>query len=343
MFRVFDGTTADDVWLKLAAAFREESLPLQESRAGVMREIPHAAISISNPRRRWVVSRAPALNPAFALAEVVWILAGRNDAAFLNYFNSKLPNFAGAGGHYHGAYGYRLRTHLGMDQLNRAYDVLRHNPSSRQVVLQIWDARSDLPTERGLPVADDIPCNVLAMLKVRDGRLEWTQILRSNDLFLGVPHNLVQFTALQEIMAGWLGMEVGAFNALSDSLHVYERDREVIAAARPVFVADYEESLALPKHDSEQAIQTIAVAVDKMREGVSQIADMGYLVNAAGLPEPFANVLRVLAAESERRCARPDNAKRVMSNCTNATYVELWQRWEHRVIGQRIERIGQND
>src|SRR5438132_698223 len=101
MFRVFEGATADDVWLRLAAAFRDEHLPSQESRAGDTREILHAAISIKNPRQRWVVSRVPALNPAFALAEAVWILAGRDDAAFLNYFNSKLAEFAGRGDRYH--------------------------------------------------------------------------------------------------------------------------------------------------------------------------------------------------------------------------------------------------
>ncbi len=337
MFRLFEGATADEVWLKLAAAFRDKSLPLQESRAGDTREILHAAISISNPRRRWVVSRVPVLSPAFALAETVWLLAGRNDAAFLNYFNSKLPMFAGRGECYHGAYGYRLRSHLGVDQLNRAYDALSRNPASRQVVLQLWDARSDLPTERGLPIADDIPCNVLAMLKVRRERLEWTQVIRSNDLFLGVPHNFVQFTVLQEVLAGWLGMEAGTFNVVSDSLHVYERDLDAIAAAKEVVVANDEESLALPKDESERAIQALASAVDEIRTGRSQGREVAHLVGATGLPGPFANVLRVLAAESERRCGRPDNAERVMSDCTNATYGQLWKRWSQRIAGARSD------
>lgn len=335
MFRLFEAATADEVWLKLAEAFRDEPLLPQESRAGDTREILRAAITIRNPRRRWVVSRVPALNPAFALAEAIWILAGRDDAEFLNYFNTKLPNFAGRVARYHGAYGYRLRCHLGIDQLSRAYEVLKHNPSSRQVVLQVWDARSDLPNEHGLPVADDIPCNVLAMLKVRAGRLEWTQIIRSNDLFLGVPHNVVQFTVIQEVLAGWLGLEVGTFNILSDSLHVYERDRDAIAAAMPVFATDYEESLSLPKDDSERAIQKLASAVDELRKGVSAATKVVHLVDTAGLPESFANVLRVLAAESERRCGRPDNAERIISDCTNATFSELWQRWSRRIAEAR--------
>ena len=35
--------------------------------------------------------------------------------------------------------------------------------------------------------------------KVRQGKLEWSQIMRSNDVLLGMPYNFIQFTGLQEI------------------------------------------------------------------------------------------------------------------------------------------------
>ena len=205
MIQIFSGNTADDVWRQIALAFgASNGTAPQASRAGPTTEILHASISLANPRQRWVTSRRPAINPAFAIAEVVWIITGRRDAAFLTFFNRQYEKHAGAGPLYHGAYGWRLRQHLGLDQLARAYDALRHNPDSRQVVLQIWDAKADMPHEDGRPVFDDIPCNVVSLLKVRDGALEWMQVIRSNDVFKGVPHNFVQFTSLQEIMAGWL-------------------------------------------------------------------------------------------------------------------------------------------
>ena len=99
-------------------------------------------------------------------------MRGRNDSAFLNYFNSELSKYAGCGSTYHGAYGHRLRKRFGFDQLERAYSVLKHNPNSRQVALQIWDAPNDLPDKNGSAVASDIPCNVSCLLKVRDGCLD---------------------------------------------------------------------------------------------------------------------------------------------------------------------------
>src|SRR5215216_3681161 len=140
MFRVFEGDTADQVWHEAASAFcNGECVAEQSSRAGQTLEILHSAISIANPIQRWVTTRYPPINPAFAIAEIVWLMTGRNDSAFLNYFNRQLPKYAGEGPIYHGAYGFRLRQHLGVDQLNRAYHALKSKPYTRQVVLQIWD------------------------------------------------------------------------------------------------------------------------------------------------------------------------------------------------------------
>jgi thymidylate synthase len=157
---------------------------------------------------------------------LIWILNGRDDSAFLNRWNSKLPSFVGEGVKYDGAYGARLRNRFGVDQIRRVCDALSSNPGSRQAVLQIWDAASDLPLPDGLPASPDVPCNVCSLLKIRGGKLEWSQVLRSNDLFLGLPYNFIQFTFLQEILAGRLQVGVGNYCHFSDSLHVYERDIE---------------------------------------------------------------------------------------------------------------------
>ena len=184
----------------------------------------HAAISINDPRQRWVVVRRPPMNVPFALAEVVWIMAGKRDLDFLEAWNSRLRELVGPGPTLHGAYGYRLRRHLGLDRLVRTYEPLSTSQYTRQVALQIWDSSIDLPHSDGMPADPDIPCNVPSLLNIRDRTPEWLQVIRSNDLFLGVPHNFVQFTCLQEIMAGWLNVGCGSYHQVSDSLHLYQRD-----------------------------------------------------------------------------------------------------------------------
>lgn len=78
----FDGTTASEVWQQAATALCAWDMA-QYGQHGVARELLHVTMSLHDPRQRWVNVRTPPINPAFAIAEVVWILTGRNDAAFL--------------------------------------------------------------------------------------------------------------------------------------------------------------------------------------------------------------------------------------------------------------------
>lgn len=332
MFRLFEGSTADQVWQNMVGAIRGgDGILDQPSRGGPTKEILHAAITVNDPRQRWVSSRSSPLNIAFAIAEVVWTMTGRNDLAFLKAWNSRLPEYVGKGPKLHGAYGFRLRHKGGVDQLTRAYHSLNNNSDTRQVVLQIWDSTVDLPQPDGAPADLDVPCNLLSILKVRAGKLEWLQVIRSNDLFLGVPYDFIQFMSLQEVMAGWLGINSGAYHQLSDSLHIYDHDAgNVLASTSLPKLPSNTDSLALPKESSEKAFEELARRVEQMigpglqREQLERIAvwDEG--------PQAFRNMLFVLVSETARRREWLDISHGTMSACSNPLYRELWSRWMNR-------------
>lgn len=327
MFKVFQATTADRVWQDIAETFRAGGFSGgRGSRAGTTSEILHAAISISDPRQRWITSRRPALNLAFALAEVVWIVRGRNDSAFLNYFNKELPKYAGYGSTYHGAYGHRLRSEFGFDQLERAYSALKGNPESRQVTLQIWSALNDFPDANGRAVANDIPCNISSLLKVREGRLEWLQVMRSNDVFRGVPYNIVQFTALHEVLAGWLELELGEYHHISDSLHVYDDTAEDIRHSLPGQCTRNDDDLALPKHVAETGFLKLEQTIEQIIDP-SSCAETFVPALGDALPKAYRNIGLVLCAEGARRRNRRDLADRAMEKCTNPAYLQLYSAW----------------
>ena len=330
--RLFEGQTANEAWSEAAAAFGTEGVSReQESRAGATREILHAAFTIHNPLERWIIARRPAINPAFAIVETVWILAGRDDSALPNHWNPELPKYTGPGERYHGAYGHRLRRRFGLDQLERAYLALSKKPESRQVVLQIWDFENDLPDEEGEPASPDIPCNVLSMLKVRDGRLEWTQVMRSNDFFKGAPYNFVQFTVLQEVMAGWLGLQVGSYDHLSDSLHVYDSDFGWLQGFdKQAEAAPNTDSLRLPKEESDAAFATVERRLDAMTDDHLTEGRMQELSRGDGLPEAFKNLLRVAAADSARRRGWIDLAEAIAGACTSGALLQAWDGWLSR-------------
>ena len=59
-----------------------------------------------DPMQRVVFSRA--INPAFAIAEVIWILAGSDDLSFPAFWNPRMRRFSDDGLTLCGAYGYRI-------------------------------------------------------------------------------------------------------------------------------------------------------------------------------------------------------------------------------------------
>lgn len=331
MIQVFDGRTADEIWrLATNGLIHSQAGRQQGSRLGPMREYLHCSLHLSDPRQRWVLSRRPAMNPAFAIAELIWILLGRNDAGFVNYWNPALPHFAGHTDTYHGAYGYRLRNHFAIDQLERAYQALTANPDSRQVVLQIWDTQKDLPNPDGTSRDADIPCNIVAMPKIRDGKLEWLQVMRSNDLFLGTPHNFIQFTSLQEIIAGWLEVDLGSFVLVSDSLHYYEHDVEKLSIAEDVPEMVNRDCLNLPKAEFDRTLPLIGAAMNEFRADNLSRARFVELIDRTELPHAWKNLLTVVAADVARRRAWSDEMELASSRCSNAMLVTAWNAWEHR-------------
>ena len=332
MFHVFTADSADDLWLQTADRFRTlDGTASQASRAGPTKELLHAALELRNPRERWISSRSPAINIAFALAEVVWIIRGRNDSGFLNYFNRRLPEFAGDGTTYHGAYGHRLRHLAGFDQLDAAYKALKAIPDSRQVVLQIWNGETDFPRNDGQPVALDIPCNVIAMLKVRDGALEWTQIMRSNDLFRGFVHNVIQFTFLHEIMSGWLGLKPGSYHHFSDSLHVYDDDVLEMNGSSFGKAPGNSDIFDFTKVDSDRSFATTEQLVDVIISPESSTRGLLTSLGDMDVPEPFLNIGRILVCEGLRRRGEIDAMNRVLKECSNPAYSFLYDRWLSRM------------
>lgn len=330
MITTFSGRTADEVWRKAFTAFQSGVYATHGSRLGEMREILRANFYIDNPRERWIPARVPAINPAFAIAEVLWMLAGSDQANIVNFWNPSLPRFAGAEKSYHGAYGFRIRANFGIDQLERVFRVFQSNPHSRQVVIQIWDAVKDLPDELGTPASTDIPCNVCSMLKVRDGKLEWTQIMRSNDLYRGTPYNIFQFTMLQEIVAGWLGLDLGGYYLLCDSLHIYEKDCAVLKIKPESTYPPNNDRLALSKDKFDATFNVLWKALQSLMDPSVDFKDIFNDLAEGKVPQSYRNLISIVAADAARRRFLKAEMDDAVKQCTNPLLLSLWHSWVSR-------------
>ncbi|MEV7971194.1 thymidylate synthase [Sphaerisporangium sp. NPDC088356] len=192
------------------------------------REVLDVDLALSRPQARLLLaSPARVLNVAFAVAETVWILSGSDDEWIYDY-NGQLRKYADDG-RLRGAYGPRMRRWGGhLDQLAQVLALLKADPDSRRAVIQLYDPARDSAGHR------DVPCTLGFRFHLRQKRLHMSTTMRSQDLWTGMPYDLFFTTTLHELMAGWLGVELGTYRHHVDSLHLYEDDLERAEAVTSV-------------------------------------------------------------------------------------------------------------
>ena len=206
--------------LPLGLEYLQNRGRIEESRAGKVLVSPVPVMTLyTRPQERVLLAAGRDANPYFHLAESLWMLGGRNDAAYLNQFIKDFGSrFAEPNGVVHGAYGHRWRYQFGMDQLQTVIALLQRDPSSRQAVITMWDPVVDLDK----PELKDRPCNTHIYLRINHGRLDITVCCRSNDALWGAyGANAVHFSILQEYLAAKIGVELGTYYQLSNNFHVY--------------------------------------------------------------------------------------------------------------------------
>jgi len=325
---IITGKSANEVWEKATNQLLNEKATLN-GRSGEVYELLHTFISIEDPKQKWIYNRIPPMSLGFALAELVWIMNGEDDAKVINFWNPRLKKYAGNNESYYGAYGKRIRSHFGFDQMEKAYQTLQTIPESRQVVIQIYDTKTDFPTENGKPRNEDIPCNICSLLKIRNNKLEWSQIMRSNDVLLGLPYNFIQFTGLQEIIAGWLEIQLGTYNHYSDSLHLYQRDADKIGISKENEIVNTD-SLALRKGDSEKIFKEMYDRMVQLSNLKISGKDIYSLAQLNSEYTPYNNMMIIIAAYVARKMKMDELVSELIQQCSNKLYKQMWDRWLYK-------------
>lgn len=190
----------------------------ETSRNGNVLVAPEPVLTTyKHPLERVLFDPARDANPFFHLMEAIWMLAGRQDAAFVTQFNSQMAEYTNDDGNYDGAYGYRWRRHFALDQIQWAVEHLRSKPDSRRCVITMLDGFGDRSD-----ASKDIPCNTHLYLDCRGRKLNMTVCNRSNDAVWGCyGANAVHFSALLEVIAAGVGIPVGEYRQFSNNLHIY--------------------------------------------------------------------------------------------------------------------------
>src|SRR6516162_9378955 len=84
------------------------------------------------PKQHVLLNPVRDANPFFHLMEAMWMLAGRQDGAFLDHYVKGFSEKYGSYGIIMDAYGFRWKYGFRFDQLKELINQLRKNPSTRQ-------------------------------------------------------------------------------------------------------------------------------------------------------------------------------------------------------------------
>lgn len=235
MFPYFVGATLDDLMRDVIEAIMSHGELIHPTK-GAARELTAVSLELTNPRAR--LSRTETRGKPFScLGEFCWYLSKTSDLAFISYYIPEYNELA-EGGIISGGYGPRLFNQRGMDQVANVIALLKRKPESRQAVIQIFDA-GDIAT-----VHEDIPCTCTLQFMIRQGALHMFTYMRSNDVYLGLPHDVFCFTFLQEIIARTLSVELGRYTHMVGSLHLYERNEK---AAKQFINEGWQSTISMPE------------------------------------------------------------------------------------------------
>lgn len=147
------------------------------------------------------------LRPHVAAAEVAWFLSGRDDLDWMRTKSLIWNKFTEEDGRtVRGAYGHRWRRHFGRDQIALAVEALRKNPSDRRVLVSAWDPAFD---GLGADGQRSVPCPACFTLSVVDGVLHSTVLMRSSDVFVGLPYDVMGHAMLMHVLAKTIGCPDG--------------------------------------------------------------------------------------------------------------------------------------
>ena len=159
------------------------------------------------------------LNYSFMAAEAYWITSGGILTEEIAPYNKHIAEYSDDGYIFNGAYGPMF-----ISQIEYVVNALKKDINTRQAVMAIW-----IPN----PVhSKDYRCTVSLIFQVRDGKIHTTVQMRSNDLILGRPYDIFNFTVMTLRILTRLNsetghmIELGTLTLNTASAHIYDTHYE---------------------------------------------------------------------------------------------------------------------
>ncbi len=292
--------TIDDLMRRCHQNILEHGIRQRASR-GDFTGIQGVLLELTNPISR--ISRTETRGKIIScIGELIWILSGSNSLHsiapyFQHYAEESEDNTT-----VNGAYGPRIFAKNCRNQFDIAFETLTKRPSSRRAVIQVLEPKDMVHDKQ------EIPCTMSLQFRIINNNLNLITTMRSNDAFLGLPHDVFVFTMIQEIMAKKLGVELGAYKHFAGDLHIYDEHLvKVEQFLQEGYASKSPQMPPMPSFKINESLQALVESERMIREDCdsNEIKDKFSKLNSYWLD--LASFIGILHAKKSRNSEKLKN------------------------------------
>ncbi len=250
-----EGEFFNDIYVKLCEFILkngEEYSPREMK----TKEIMGVTLKLNNVRSRILDKNIRDVSLPFAIGEWIWCMSGKNELDMIKYYAPSYGRFSDDGKTLNGAYGPRIKI-----SINKIIDMLKLDKDSRRAVIPIYNYLDVFKDSK------DIPCTVCQQFFIRNNKLNMCVYMRSNDIYLGLPYDVFNFTMEQEYIANCLDVDVGSYIHMVGSMHYYLKNKEKIQKASNATNFVNKLMKEMPKENLESNLQQLYITEEKIRKG----------------------------------------------------------------------------
>lgn len=252
-----EGDTIDEVMQLVFNKLIDYGEELSPPFGKAFRELIGVSIRLKNPRAR--LSRSETRGKSIStIGEFLWHMSAKGEKAFISHY---IPEYSKFDPDLIGAYGPRwFNMHNSHNQVHSIIELCRKNAMTKNAVIQIFDLEDLAKNSKGT-------CTLNLQFIIRKQKLTLITTMRSNDAYLGLPHDIYSFTMLQEVVASELGYDVGEYIHNIGSLHLYNEKLELAKTYLSEGIQATKSMPAMPRGDAMKNITWLLGIEERIRKG----------------------------------------------------------------------------
>lgn len=212
--KIFKGNNISTVYGNLIRSLKKQRI------VGDTKELNNCCLVIRNPFSRYFRFPYRNISEDYANAEMKWYWSGSNSCKEIGAHAKMWLRLSDDGETNNSAYGYIIEKKYDYDQLQQIIELLKSDPLSRRAIINISDpCLNKIKTH-------DLQCTVALQFLIRDGGLQMTVYMRSNDVYFGLPYDYIYFVSLGKYVADKLGIKFTLYTHHATSMHMYLRNED---------------------------------------------------------------------------------------------------------------------